>query len=155
MTPEKAIEQRIEKEGNDFMDSPYSGKTPIPEKYTHYFKCGILALAPMAHQMNFVLLSNLAKKKVSEFTHRDIIDMNKIIVNTPLDKRVPPQGFSEETFDYLLKGQLQFQRFVTDFTAHLKQFQEQQMMKEAKMQSLNKGFVSSSTANNLQAVPTT
>ena len=132
---EKEINYQLEEEMNKFYNSVFDVKLNF-DLIAHFKKC-VMLLAPQQHKISIHGI-----KAISETPQSKLEEVNKIILNVPLEKLYP-------SFAKALKTQIEIERYIVSFNKHISDFQAKLRMKQATLKS-----IANPSTNNLRIIPT-
>ena len=137
---EKEINYQLEEEMNKFYNSVFDVKLNF-DLIAHFKKC-VMLLAPQQHKISIHGIKAISETEQSKLTIAMLEEVNKIILNVPLEKLYP-------SFAKAIKTQIEIERYIVAFNKHISDFRAKLQMKQATMRSIaNPG------TNNLRIIPT-
>ena len=137
---EKEINYQLEEEMNKFYNSVFDVKLNF-DLIAHFKKC-VMLLAPQQHGISIHAIKAISETPQSKLTIAMLDEVNKIILNIPLEKLYP-------SFDKAVKSQIEIERYLISFNKHVHDFQTSLQMRQATFRSL-----ANTSTNNLRIIPT-
>ena len=137
---EKEINYQLEEEMNKFYNSVFDVKLNF-DLIAHFKKC-VMLLAPQQHKISIHGIKAISETPQSKLTIAMLEEVNKIILNVPLEKLYP-------SFAKALKTQIEIERYVVSFNKHISDFQAKLRMKQATLKA-----IANPSTNNLRIIPT-
>ena len=135
MNTNEQIEKTLNDDHNKYYEGVYAGKAPIPEDLIKLYKRGIRSRAPFAHKANFHRVKSIFNSKIEELRVRDLHEMIKVIMNTPIEKLYDntqdDQQLNEAINDYL-----KVEKFIIEFNQMNEVFRNALELKRVKLQEL-------------------
>ena len=137
---DKEIDYQLREEMNKFYNSVFDVKLNF-DLIAHFKKC-VMLLAPQQHKISIHGIKAISETPQSKLTIAMLEEVNKIILNVPLEKLYP-------SFAKAIKTQIEIERYIVAFNKHISDFRAKLQMKQATMRSIaNPG------TNNLRIIPT-
>ena len=137
---EKEINYQLEEEMNKFYNSVFDVKLNF-DLIAHFKKC-VMLLAPQQHKISIHGIKAISETEQSKLTIAMLEEVNKIILNVPLEKLYP-------SFAKALKTQIEIERYIVSFNKHISDFRAKLQMKQATLRS-----IADPSTNNLRIIPT-